>query len=93
MWFVCTYLYISRHLINKIYIKILVRNLDRKTTEEELNKLFCTFGDVDSCDLVMDAVRKESKSFAFVVMLNQEEAKIAIKKLNNKSIGNNKVRV
>ena len=74
-------------------MKILVRNLDRKTTEEELNKLFSTFGEVDSCDLVMDVVRKESKGFGFVVMLNPEEAKIAINKLNNRSIGSNRVRV
>jgi len=74
-------------------MKILVRNLDRKTTEEELSKLFSTFGEVDSCDLVMDVVRKESKGFGFVVMLNPEEAKIAINKLNNRSIGNNRVRV
>ena len=74
-------------------MKILVRNLDRKTTEEELSKLFSTFGEVDSCDLVMDVVRKESKGFGFVVMLNPEEARIAINKLNNRSIGNNRVRV
>lgn len=74
-------------------MKILVRNLDRKTTEEELNKLFSTFGEVDSCDLVMDVVRKESKGFGFVVMLNPEEAKIAMNKLNNRSIGSNRVRV
>jgi RNA recognition motif-containing protein len=74
-------------------MKILVRNLDRKTTEEELKTLFETFGEVESCDLVMDAVSKESKGFAFVEMVKPENAKYAIKKLNNQTIGSNRVRV
>lgn len=74
-------------------MKILVRNLDRKTTEEELKTLFETFGEVESCDLVMDVVSKESKGFAFVEMVKPENAKYAIKKLNNQTIGSNRVRV
>jgi RNA recognition motif-containing protein len=74
-------------------MKILVRNLDRKTTEEELKILFETFGEVETCDLVMDAVSKESKGFAFVEMVKPENAKYAIKKLNNQTIGSNRVRV
>ncbi len=74
-------------------MKILVRNLDRKTTEEELKTLFETFGEVESCDLVMDAVSKESKGFAFVAMVKPENARYAIKKLNNQTIGSNRVRV
>ena len=74
-------------------MKILVRNLDRKTTEEELKTLFETFGEVESCDLVMDVVSKESKGFAFVEMVKPENAKYAIKKLNNQTISSNRVRV
>ena len=46
-------------------MKILIRNLDRKTTEEELKALFEEFGDVKSCDLVIDVARKASKGFGF----------------------------
>jgi RNA recognition motif-containing protein len=74
-------------------MKILVRNLDRKTTEEELKILFETFGEVETCDLIMDAVSKESKGFAFVAMVKPENAKYAIKKLNDQTIGSNRVRV
>lgn len=74
-------------------MKILIRNLDRKTTEEELNKLFSTFGDVESCDLVMDSATKESKGFGFVEMVKPENAKYAIKKLNNQTVGDNRIRV
>ena len=74
-------------------MKILIRNLDRKTTEEELKALFDAFGEVESCDLVMDTVRKESKGFGFVEMVKPENAKYAIKKLNNQTVGSNRIRV
>ena len=74
-------------------MKLLVRNLDRLTTEEELKNLFQKIGTVQSCDLVVDRDSGESKGFGFIEMPKSGEAKIAIKKLNNKSIGNNKIRV
>lgn len=74
-------------------MKLLVRNLDRLTTEEELKDLFQKIGTVQSCDLVVDRDSGESKGFGFIEMPKSGEAKIAIKKLNNKTIGNNKIRV
>jgi RNA recognition motif-containing protein len=74
-------------------MKLLVRNLNRSTTEEELNDLFQAFGKVQSCDLVIDQVSGESKGFGFVEMPMVGEAKNAMKSLNNKTIDGNKVRV
>lgn len=75
-------------------MKILVRNLDRKTKEDQLERMFQEFGEVRSCSLVMDEGRGgASKGFAFVEMPNVSEAKAAIHKLNNKTVGNNKIRV
>ena len=74
-------------------MKLLVRNLDRLTTAEELKDLFQEFGKVQSCNLVTDQVSGASKGFGFVEMPKVGEAKIAIKKLNNKTIGSNKIRV
>jgi len=74
-------------------MKLLVRNLDRSTTEEELNDLFQAFGKVQSCNLVIDQVSGVSKGFGFVEMPKVGEAKIAMKNLNNKTIGSNKIRV
>ena len=74
-------------------MKLLVRNLDRSTTEEELNDLFQAFGKVQSCNLVIDQVSGVSKGFGFVEMPKVGEAKIAMKYLNNKTIGSNKIRV
>lgn len=74
-------------------MKLLVRNLDRSTTEEELKDLFSDFGAVQYCNLVMDKVTGESKGFAFVEMPKPGDAKAAMKNLNNRTVGNNKIRV
>ena len=74
-------------------MKLLVRNLDRLTTAEELNDLFQAFGKVQSCQLITDRDSGESKGFGFVEMPKAGEAKIAMKSLNNKTIGSNKIRV
>ena len=74
-------------------MKLLVRNLDRATTEEELKDLFQEFGAVQYCNLVVDRDSGESKGFAFVEMPKSGDAKAARKNLNNKTVGNNKIRV
>lgn len=74
-------------------MKILVRNLDRTTTEDELKNVFQEFGAVQSCTLVVDKESGLSKGFGFVEMPKVGDAKTAIKTLNEKTIGRNKVRV
>ena len=74
-------------------MKLLVRNLDRSTTEEELKTLFQAFGKVQSCNLVLDQASGKSKGFCFVEMPKVGDAKFAIKNLNNKAVGSNKIRV
>jgi len=74
-------------------MKLIARNLDRSTTEEELSELFQEYGAVQSCDLVIDQVSGVSKGFGFVVMPKVGEAKAAMKSLNNMTVGNNKIRV
>ena len=74
-------------------MKLLVRNLDRLTTEEQLLKIFQQYGTVQSCNVVVDVVSGSSKGFGFIEMPKSGEAKAAIKKLNNTLIGSNKIRV
>jgi len=74
-------------------MKILVRNLDRATTEEEVTALFEQFGVVQSCSLVLDAVTGGSKGFGFVEMPKPGEAKAAVKSLNQTEVGRNTIRV
>ncbi|MEP4890746.1 MAG: RNA-binding protein [Aliiglaciecola sp.] len=74
-------------------MKILVRNLDRTTSEDELKRLFEEFGKVQSCSLVIDQDSGISKGFGFVEMPKAGEAKAAITNLNYKMVGGNKIRV
>jgi RNA recognition motif-containing protein len=74
-------------------MKLLIRNLPRTTTEEELLAMFNAYGKVQSCTLVMDKDTGDSKGFGFVEMPKQGEAKAAMKSLNFKDIGGNKIRV
>ena len=74
-------------------MKLLIRNLNRSTTEDELNTLFKKYGMVQSCNLVIDKDSGESKGFGFVEMPKQGEAKAAMKGLNGTDIAGNKIRV
>lgn len=74
-------------------MKILVRNLDRSTTEDEIKEIFEEYGVVQSCSLVMDKKTGLSKGFGFVEMPRAGDAKSAIKNLNNSTLGNNSIRV
>ena len=74
-------------------MKLLIRNLDRLTTESDLRALFQEFGEIEYCTLVMDQKTGESKGFGFVSMPVDEAAKIALQKLNNKVLGKNKIKI
>ncbi|NRA54896.1 MAG: RNA-binding protein [Gammaproteobacteria bacterium] len=74
-------------------MKLLVRNLDRNTTEQELNTLFATHGTVTECNLVLDQATGQSKGFAFIEMLDEKEALAAIASLNESKVAKNKIRV
>lgn len=74
-------------------MKILIRNLARDTTEDELKDLFEGYGTVQSCNLVLDKNTGGSKGFAFVEMPKIGEAKAAMKGLNNQFISGNHIRV
>lgn len=74
-------------------MKLLVRNLSRDTTEEELKVLFEEFGTVQSCNLVLDKDTGLSKGFAFVEMPKPGVAKAAVKTLNYKEVDGNRIRV
>ncbi|MGB5121691.1 MAG: RNA-binding protein [Vibrio fluvialis] len=74
-------------------MKLLVRNLSRSTTEQEIRKLFSDFGTVKECTLVLDQETGQSKGFAFVEMPDAAEAKTAFNALNMTSVAKSKIRV
>ena len=74
-------------------MKLIIRNLARSMTEDQVRTLFSNVGAVQSCDLVMDKITGESKGFAFVEMPKAGDAKAAIKLLNNTLVDDSRVRV
>lgn len=74
-------------------MKILIRNLNRTTTSQQVKELFESFGTVESCTLVMDSETGESKGFGFVQMPIAREAKSAIHNLNNRTLDDHRIRV
>ena len=74
-------------------MKLLIRNLARTTTEEELRALFEVYGKVQSCSLVLDKKTDRSKGFGFVEMPSPGESKAATKNLNGKDVDGNSIRV
>jgi len=63
-----------------------VSNLSFHTGENDLRKLFEQFGVVSSAKIIADRETGRSRGFAFVEMDSDEEAKEAIKGLNNKEV-------
>ncbi len=73
--------------------KLFVSNLDFDVTEEQIQELFATIGDVASVSLATDRESKRSKGFAFVEMKAEEDAEKAIEQLTNKDLGGRPIRV
>ena len=63
-----------------------VSNLSFHTSDDDLRKLFEQFGAVSSAKVIADRETGRSRGFGFVEMGSDEEAKEAIKGLNNKEV-------
>jgi len=74
-------------------LKILIRNLARDVSREQLLALFEAHGRVQSCTIVMDSVTGGSKGFGFANMPVPHEAKAAIRALNNLELRGSRLRV
>ena len=76
-----------------LIMKLLVRNLSRSTTEQEIRILFSAHGTVTECSLVLDQLTGKSKGFAFVEMPDETAAKLALANLHETRVAKNKIRV
>ena len=74
-------------------MKLIVLNLPRDFTENDLAKLIKAHGDIKNCTIVMDGQTGKSKGFGFVEMAVDHDAIDIIKKLNNSMIGTKRIRV
>ena len=68
-------------------MKVYVDNLQRKTTEAQLRKLFEGFGKVASVLIVRERPGGPSCGYGFVEMKETSEARMAIAALNGSLLG------
>src|SRR5579884_2818754 len=66
-------------MINKLF----VAGLAYSATDQQLQELFAQVGSVQSAKVITDKYSGQSKGFGFVEMSTEEEAKLAMDKLNN----------
>lgn len=74
-------------------MNIYVGNLSYEVTEEELQKVFEAFGEVESAKIIRDMYTGRSKGFGFVEMPTETEAMGAIDDLNGKEIKGRTIKV
>jgi RNA recognition motif-containing protein len=67
--------------------KLYVGNLPYTTSEQDLQELFASAGNVDSVNLMRDMATGRARGFAFVEMATDEEAQQAITMLNDRDYG------
>ena len=69
-------------------MNIFVGNLNFQTTEDQLNEVFTSFGEVASVKIVTDKFSGRSRGFAFVEMPNATQAEKAIQELKDYMLNN-----
>src|SRR5690349_24069531 len=73
--------------------RLYVGNLPFDTTEDELHQLFSAHGQIVSAKLITDMETGRSRGFGFVEMSTEDEAKVAIEKMNKAKVGNRELTV
>lgn len=72
---------------------ILIRNIDRAISEEDVRKHLEKYGKVRTFDLVIDKATGKSKGFGFADMADLDQAAKAIEALDGLQLGSLKLRV
>lgn len=74
-------------------MNIYVGNLPYSTSEDDLGKLFETYGSVKSVKIVTDKFSGKSRGYGFVEMAEEPSGSEAIDKLNGKDFNGRELRV
>ena len=74
-------------------VRIYVGNLNKSTTQDEINTLFAQAGAVSAVEVIKDRGTGLSKGFAFVSMPVQAEADKAVNMFNDYDLAENKLKV
>jgi RNA recognition motif-containing protein len=74
-------------------MKIYVGNLDRNVSEQDLQSLFATYGEVTSANVIKDKFTGESRGFGFVELGEGADGAAAIAELSGKELQGQRIRV
>ena len=74
-------------------MNIYVGNLSYRMTDDDLEKLFSSYGSVSASKIVIDRETGRSKGFGFVEMPNQGEGDEAIRQLDGKEVEGRNIKV
>ncbi|OIR13225.1 RNA recognition motif containing protein [mine drainage metagenome] len=72
-------------------MKLFVAGLPGDFDNTDLKEMFELYGEIKVSQIIMDRATGKSKGFGFVTMLNDEEAKEAIRLLNGVKIFGKKI--
>lgn len=67
-------------------MNIYVSNLNFRIQDEDLKNVFTPFGEVSSAKVIRDNQSGRSRGFGFVEMPNDDDARVAIEKLNGTEV-------
>ena len=70
-----------------------VGSIPFKWKDAKLREIFEAYGEVESAKIIIDKITRQNKGFAFITMPNDDEAKAAIKGLNNAEMDERKITV
>jgi len=73
--------------------KLYVGNLSYNTNDDTVRHAFSMFGEVASCNVIIDRYTNSSKGFAFVEMATDEAAFTAISGMNGQNLDGRAIRV
>lgn len=78
---------------NFFSMNIYVGNLNYNLSEDELEKVFSSYGEVASVKIIRDKYTDQSKGFGFIEMANDADAQKAIDELNGTEVKGRELRV
>ena len=74
-------------------MNIYIGNLSSNVTDQDLQKLFETYGKVDRSNVISDRETGRSKGFGFIEMPDQSEGQKAIEELDGQEVDGRNIRV
>jgi cold-inducible RNA-binding protein len=74
-------------------INIYVGNLSFDSSEADLERLFGSYGAVESVKVIVDQFTNRSRGFGFIEMTNREEGLKAIQELDSRDLGGRPLKI